>query len=215
MELVTLKEISIIFSIWVAVYGIDSWRREYVGKRKMELAEQILALFYQSKDIISYIRSPFSFGGEGSSRKKNEHETEEQTKLYNQAYIVFERYESNKDVFNKLKSLRYQLMALHGQNACLPFDDLNSIVHEIFGASRRLSRYWLQQGHNNLGTEEFKRHLEEMHKAEDIFWESGEEDPIIPKVEKAITDIESICKPIIESKGTLFGILNLNLFKKC
>src|SRR6185503_12342520 len=30
---------------WVTVYNIKAWRRELVGKRKYELAEEVLALF--------------------------------------------------------------------------------------------------------------------------------------------------------------------------
>lgn len=35
-------------SILVAIYGINAWRREYVGKRQLELAEDSLALFYEA-----------------------------------------------------------------------------------------------------------------------------------------------------------------------
>jgi len=31
---------SIIVASVVAIYGIDAWRREFVGKRRMELAEE-------------------------------------------------------------------------------------------------------------------------------------------------------------------------------
>ncbi len=39
------------------VVGISTWRREFVGKRRIELAESVLALFYEAADAIQEIRS--------------------------------------------------------------------------------------------------------------------------------------------------------------
>ena len=61
---------SVILACLFAIYGIDAWRREFVGKRRMELAEEVLALFYQARDIIQSIRSPGGYVGEGQSRKQ-------------------------------------------------------------------------------------------------------------------------------------------------
>jgi len=41
-----INPISIIVAAGVAVYGVNAWRREHVGKRRRELAEDTLALFY-------------------------------------------------------------------------------------------------------------------------------------------------------------------------
>lgn len=32
-----LQHLSVLIGIWVAIYGIDAWRREHVGKRQLEL----------------------------------------------------------------------------------------------------------------------------------------------------------------------------------
>lgn len=188
VEMEIIKEISIIISIWVAIYGIDSWRREYIGKRRMEIAEKLLALFYEAKDVISQIRSPFSFEGEGASRVRNEGETEEETQIYDQAYVAFERYEKHNELFNSIRSLRYQLMALHGHEAKKPFDELNGVVNEIFGASQQLSVSWRRQGRIPMDEAQRQQHLLTMRKSEAIFWEGmEEEDPINPRVTNIIT----------------------------
>jgi hypothetical protein len=89
-----LQSVSIIIACWVAIFGINAWRREFIGKRRIELAEEVLGAFFAVKDAISYIRSPVSYTDEGSTRKKQNYETEEETKIMNRAYIVFERYGS-------------------------------------------------------------------------------------------------------------------------
>lgn len=51
-----------------AYIGISSWRKEIKQRKEYDLAEEVLALFYEAKDIISFIRSPFGWSGEGKTR---------------------------------------------------------------------------------------------------------------------------------------------------
>lgn len=192
-----LESIAVIFASLIAsgtvIYGVKAWRREYIGKRKIELAEEVLALFYEARDVISYIRNPFSFGGEGSTRNAAPNESPEEKQINDNAFVVFERYNKRQDLFNKLYSMRYRYMAQFGENSAKPFDELRKIVNEIFSSSRRLSHYWKQQGRRQWKSDaEFKKHLNEMQKHEAVFWEkSSDEDPIIPRVDKVISDIEA------------------------
>jgi hypothetical protein len=194
-----LASISIILAAWTVIIGINAWRREYVGKRKLELAEDVLALFYEARDVISYIRNPFGYVGEGSTRKAAPNESPEEKQINDNAYVVFERYNKNQDLFNKLYSMRYRYMARFGKDSAKPFDDLRNIVNEIFISARMLSHYWKEQGHRTWKSEkEFKKHLEEMQKHEAIFWEmNADKDTIIPKVNAVISDIEAQCLKII------------------
>ena len=53
--------------------------------------------------------------------------------------------------------------------------------------------------------EEFKKHLEEMHKYEAIFWFQGEErDQIGPRVENVIKQIEDITESTLAEKDVWF-----------
>lgn len=70
-----LKSLSIIVASFAALKGINEWRRELKSKKQMELAEEVLVLFYQCKDHIKMIRNPFSYKGEGSTRKSSSGET--------------------------------------------------------------------------------------------------------------------------------------------
>lgn len=56
-----IRNVLVIIASIVAIYGIRAWRREFIGKRKIELAEEVLALFYETRDIIRYIRDPGGF----------------------------------------------------------------------------------------------------------------------------------------------------------
>jgi len=81
-----LQTISIVLAAWAVVSGVNAWKREFIGKRRIELVQDVLALFYEAQDAISAIRSPFGFEGEGESREKKEMESPEETKARNRAY---------------------------------------------------------------------------------------------------------------------------------
>jgi len=196
----TIADIITAVSVAVAalafVVGINAWRREFVGKRRIELAEDVLALFYEAQDAIREIRNPFSYGGEGKTRKRSEHEIEEEGQFLDQAYVVFERYQKREKLFAELRSLKYRLMATFGSHAGEPVDELYKIVNEIFSAANILGTYyWKRQGRVHMSEEEFQKHLGQMNKYEAIFWFMGEEnDEITPRVQLAVEKIEAIAR---------------------
>lgn len=213
MELSELvKNISVILGALALISGIRAWKREYIGKRKVELAEDTLMLFYQARDAIRDIRNPFGRVDEGSSRKIADNETEDETKLLNQAYVVIERYNKHEDVFNKLQSTRYRFMARFGRENEAPFIELNTVLNDIFLAARMLGTYyWQRQGRVPMSGDDFKKHLDEMHKYEATFWFMGEKrDEIGPRVEKIINQIEIVTKDVLSEKDVWYR----NIFGK-
>ena len=216
----TLKEItdiaqnvSIILASLFAIYGFDAWRREHVGVRRIELSEEVLSLFYQARDAIESIRSPFGFGGEGQTRKPNENETAEEKQSLDQAYVLIERYNKHSELFSRIHSLRYKFMALLGQEAAQPFDELNKIVNELLFASHQMARLAKQPlRHFNSEAEEKKDRVNYL-KTDRVYYAGGDDDPIAPRVNQTISSIEETCRHIIESKSTLFSIINTPLTK--
>ena len=197
-----IASVSVIVASGAAIYGINAWRREFKGKRDIELAEEVLALFYEARDAIKSIRSPLGFQGEGSTRKPQEGETPEQKAARDSVYVVFERYEKRQEPFNKLRSKRYQFMVRFGYESIKPFDDIEQIVREIFGAARRLAHLYVKNMAASTAVKE-NQHSQQVEKHETIFWDTfGEDDPINPRLDQVISDIERICRPIImEQKG--------------
>ncbi|MCX5638581.1 MAG: hypothetical protein NTX52_12955, partial [Planctomycetota bacterium] len=161
------------------------------------------------------VRSPLGFGGEGTTRKPQEDETPTQKSARDAAYVVFERFEPHQELFSKLHAMRYRFMAQIGREAANPFDDLRKIRLEIFSAARRLSRLWAEDV-SSLLDEQQSQHFEKREKYEAIFWDTFDEnDPINPRLDKAISDIENICRPIIMEKGKAISWLKRLWSKKC
>lgn len=189
--------VAVIVASVVAVWGIDSWRRELRGKKEHDLAEETLALFYQARDLIAIIRNPMGHSGEGATRKTSENETESQKQARDNAYVIFERYEKHQEVFNRIYAMRYRFMALFGKDKEQPFLDLNKIINEIFIAARMLSSLWSESDKSFRDEARSKKYVTDVQKHEAVFWASGKDDEIVIRVNSVIEKIESICEPIL------------------
>lgn len=183
MGLEIINTVSIIAASIVAIYGINAWRKEFSGKRKIELAEEILALFYEAKGAICAIRNNVDYSGKGSTRNH-----------LNEPPVVrffYEQYEKRQEVFNKLSSKRYQFRARFGSDK--PFEDLKKIMDDMYIATRNLIRI------AKYGNDDEKA-KDEKSKNELVICSSSTEDTIAQRIEDVISDVEAICKPIIMGK---------------
>lgn len=207
------QSVSIIVASLFAIYGFDAWRREHIEIRRIELAEEVLALFYQARDAIESIRSPLGFGGEGQSRKPSENESPEKKQVLDQAYVLIERYNKHSELFSRINSLRYKFMALMGQDSAQPFNELNKILYELVLSSRQMARRSTQLKREYITEADKQRDWDSSIKIDQVYYGGGEDDPIVPRVNKIIEKIEGICRNIIEGKNTLFSTINIGLSK--
>ena len=162
----------------------------------------MLCLFYEARDAVQHIRNPFSHGNEGSSRKANENETPEQKEAYDRAYVLFERFNTHIELFNKIHSIRYRFMAQFGADAEKPFKNFRNILNTMQTSAQSLARAWARNYSHFRTEKQETNNYNFIEKQENIFWEGlPEEDTIKPKVEKCIADIEQICRPIIDNKS--------------
>lgn len=192
VALEVVNTLAIVIASIVAICGINAWRKEFQGKRKIELAEEVLALFYEAKDAIRAIRNPLSYQGEGKTRKPEENETPREKEARDRVYFVYERFEKRQEIFNKLHSKRYQFKARFGPEKDKPFEDLKDIVIDIQVSATSLAMTWSEPYDNND-----QKIKDEIRKDESVIWSISKDDPIKPRVEKVILDIEAICRPII------------------
>jgi len=139
-----LSSMSVVIASCTAIYGINAWKREFRGKRQIELAEEALSLFYEAREVITGARSCLSFGYEGKTRESGAEETPAQKKARDAAYVIFERFQPHEELFSKLHAMRYRFMAQFGIDASKPFEELRKIRNEIFSAARRLGRLWAE-----------------------------------------------------------------------
>lgn len=167
-------------------------------KRKTELAEQALIAFYEASDVFVLVRSRGIFGGEGDSRTPNEGENKRQQEKRNTYFIPIERLTREKELFAQLQSLRYAFAAQFGEPAREPFNALWAIHNKIMSSASVLIQMTLDDDDNDRASRESMEPL-----LNTIGWGTGTRpDDIDRKIEKAIQEIEEVCRPILSGTST-------------
>ena len=156
--------------------------------------------FYQAQDAISAIRSPGSFGGEGQSRKASSDEDPADKEALDHAFSLIERLQRHSELFARTQS-------------AAPFDVLNDCVNALILASRRKARLVTQRAQRIADRDPAgaAKYEQDRLKVDAVFYEGEEDDPIAPKVAAAVLELEGLCRGVIESRGTFFGLLNTKL----
>lgn len=130
----------------VAVLGYRKWMPESVGKRKIELAEQTLADFYQARDVIEWARFPYGHNETGRPRKLQAEESDDERGMRDSYYRTIQRLSRHADLFARLQARKYQAIAFFGSTARQPFEELASIHARVFAAAGNLVRYYKSEG---------------------------------------------------------------------
>src|SRR4051794_23914817 len=108
------ESVAVIVAAGVAIFGISAWRREHVGRKRIDTAEEILVAFYSARDAFEHVRSNFGLVGQGRSRQRGANEKPEESEILDRAYVAIERLQVHSEEFAKLRSLRYRALAYWG-----------------------------------------------------------------------------------------------------
>lgn len=179
---------------WAAWKGLTAWRSEMTSRRRAELAEETLSLFYQARDLLAWVRTPMSFGGEGASRPAREGEDDDVRNERNAYFVPIERLSREVEFWGRLDASRYRFMSLFNKEAAKPFESLRMIRSRVETSARsliRVSGHW-RSGAEPPGHQERKDRWEA-----DIGWNPGEEDRLESEIEAAIKAMEATCRPAI------------------
>lgn len=210
IELATIAQmVAVISACWAIISGVGAWKREFIGKRQIELAEQVLEKFFEVKDAIAYIRNPFASSDEGKTRQRRDGETTAESDLLDRGYIVVERYSKKENVFADFNTVKYKFMASFGPETEQIFIDTNKALNSIFVSARMLAtHYWQRQGRVQMEKDEFQKHLDEMHRHEGIFWDIGSDTDEIRIQLKAIQErLEQATASCFQEPMSTFKIL--------
>ena len=201
-----LQTISVVIAALAFAYGVFAWRRAELGKRRIELAEETLALFYEVREALRIIRSPYIRKGEGQSRPREREEFKEVSEIDDRAHVVFERYDKKAELFARLASLKYRFRAYFGDGATKPFDEVKAIRDQVFTASRALADIWLahELQHTPTITPDDLKIKDE---AEAVIWESRRDDPLMERMDESISKIENICQAFINPRPTICDLM--------
>ncbi|NCO41117.1 MAG: hypothetical protein COZ06_27400 [Armatimonadetes bacterium CG_4_10_14_3_um_filter_66_18] len=174
----------------VAVWGISAWRREFIGKRRTELAEEVLALFYECRDIVHQMRNPFIYEGEDDDCRRSE--PGEAAGRAADTGILTWRYMQRAATFAKLQSLRYRCMALFGKQVAESFDELAKLVRELLLAERAHTDL-LSEATDVTGVSRRELAPEIQRVSAFLGRGAGAEDTVPLRLDNLVDQIEKIC----------------------
>lgn len=165
-------------------------------QRRSEVAEKVLADFYEARRAFEAIRSPMIWAEE---MVVEEGVAEDVTR--NDGYAVRRRMRQYSDLFSRLEATRFTFGALFGPAATLPYDRLVKVHNRVFHAAGDLLRYRGQENIGNLVT-----HLPAMRRVAFATADIGPDDKLLPdavavELDDIIKAIEITCRPALEHKA--------------
>jgi len=198
-----IRDIAVIVASLSAVYSLGTWRREFRGKRDIELAEKVLELFYKAERAIEAIRFPIYDLRVGQEREPEKNEMPEQKKARDRAWVVFKKIRDHADIFEQLYAMRFRFMARFGKDKVMPFDEIKEVVDEIWVSAQELAELWAVQMERGEFADE--QTMKETKKFQEVIWYCGKRDQVKPRLKRSVSEIEGICRPIIDVKSLFFA----------
>lgn len=163
-------------------------------KRRVELAEELVAGFHQLGDVIAAVRSPLGHAGEGQGRPRGKYETEEQARQRDTYYVTLARLKNNGEFISSLMSKRYRARALFGADIDQSFQDMQDVLVAIHVSADTLIRL--------SGASDRTRDNDDIWNEceRDIWRMSAAGDPLDRKLCHASEIVEAVCRPILETR---------------
>lgn len=145
---------TIVFMVW----GARAWRREFVGKRRIELGEDARAAFYTVKDAIAFIR--------------NWELTPPNTPISNFTAVFTGRYKTTEKAFSRFQVLKPRVMATFGKDTESIFAEVNKTCWKMQEAARDADMYEVPLENNAaMDLAERKKCQDRIQEAKDVFME--------------------------------------------
>jgi hypothetical protein len=108
-------------------------------RRRQELAEELLSGFYEVRDAMKSVRSPFGHSGEGSTRTRDEKETAEEKRKKDSQFVTYERFEKHRAVISQLLGRQYRASAWFGPEIVKPFKTLAGAINSTLVSAQMLA----------------------------------------------------------------------------
>ena len=183
------------FGAIVANKGINAWRRETLGKRKIQLSEQAIPVFTLARAVIKEARSPYMEAGEVVEVSRAFGGTDEAAdrdklgKIAHQYYAASHRLQKHRDVFIELDSLRPLFTAYYGGDTDAWFEAIKQAYIKIRVCADMLVRM-AEQG-------DLDHDMEMTRGYQSIIWNVEEDDELGKSVKDAQEAAVARCSDVL------------------
>ena len=177
-----LQALSIALTAWFAILGLSAWRRQLVGKRKFEAAEEILLITYKLQRGLTFVRNPLVLGGEGSEARDSQG-------------APLERMQKMVDDLAAFSRARLLAQVFFGPGSVAPFDAIFDVYNEVALAATMLLMSLREPIPEDEGDR--KEEISRRAKWRLTIWGPAGSDALVERVEAAVKQIEGLCRPAI------------------
>lgn len=168
-----------IFGAWIAKKGLDKWKSETMGKRRIELAEQALTLAYETADVLALART---WVPRSESIKPETPPSKQE--LLERLDKPLELLRDHAELFAKLRLTSFAFAIHFGPNSTGSFSVLLGLRDELnFAAHAAIAEIRRGGGFDPMP----------------ILSTSAELDETDAKIARAVSDLEQICKSVLAS----------------
>lgn len=125
----------------IAICGFrtfDSWKREKIEERRIDIALDALSISYESKTVFGRIRNPNGFEGEWAQMPIRKGESPEHRASRGASYAILVRLNRESGFFDRVARLRPKAIAMFGARAEMAFERLEN------------ARAWIEDAANQL-----------------------------------------------------------------
>ncbi|NCS98971.1 hypothetical protein GW764_02170 [Candidatus Parcubacteria bacterium] len=174
-----INTVAIGVGAFMAVVGINAWKKQLKGSTEYELARRYLKAVYKVRDAIKYVRNPFI-------------SVEEMTKAYEENNINDPDFSDNRKTNRAVYSVRWEKVidartdldvelleaeVIWGKKAIEVASNLNAQITKLYVSLK----FFLEE--------------RKVKPDRDIIYDMGDEDKFNPELNKAIEEIEELLKP--------------------
>lgn len=170
--------IATIIASYVAISGLDAWKKQLKGKTDYDLARRYLKAVYKIRESIKEVRNPFISVGEifaalsDSGLPEEEHSSMQKS---NRA-VYSKRWKKVMESKNELDIELFEAEVSWGKNSITISKDLNSLIRKLYVGIKMFLEY------------------PENRPDRDILYDIGEEDIFNNEIDAAIQKIENYLK---------------------
>lgn len=168
---------------WQGVRSLTAWREETRGRRRMELAEEVLADIYEARAIFRWIRSPASYSSESEGRPGRAEDPEAIRQHRDTFYVPLKRLSDHAEFFARANARRYRVIAAFGVGAERAYE----LMHEI-NVTISVSAQALMMLNPNSQQDRLVRREEKMEA--DVWEGSDPQNPVTQKISEMVAVAE-------------------------
>ncbi len=190
-----LKAIELILVFWgctIAWRGLKTWREQVIEEPKINLAREIVESFYNMRDLIKRIRYPLVEYNPTEIKKFFNNDWWNEHQCYYFYHIMLIKKSMDQIIY--FQNLKNKAKVFYSSDIEACFVEIIRIINEIQDACQTLgSEYGKEKDERSYSRKDIKE-------LETIISIKAIDDPINPKLEQIITEVEYNLKPLYENK---------------